>query len=142
MADSNCWIDFKRDPRLRKRAEQGWYGESSTSTIWLMPGPCPKNGYWTQWLLEWCTLRGIPYKDENYLTATADRTCRARVTQAQIKHFISFMYDDEPSYNDPARMTLWKGHASAVHRLVDLEVFVASELSPTRHYDLVADVFS
>ena len=140
MTESTCWIDYRRDRRTKKRNSEGWYGAPSQSNSYKIPGPCPKNGYWPSYLVEWCQSRGVPFRNDE-LGGDGSLITRAKVTKEQIQDFLAFMFDDVPCYNDPAEMLFWKGRASKVHSLIDVKVFVAQELRPKISYDLVADTW-
>lgn len=139
MTDTRCWIDFSTDRRTCRRNAEGWYETTSSGETIDLPGPCPKNGYWPGYLLQWAEQNRLVPKIE--YGADGSEITRVRVTKEQVQSFIAFMYDDVPAYCDPERMLLWKGRAGAVHRLVDLKAFVAQEFGARAKFALVADVW-
>ena len=139
MTESSCWIEFRKDRRRRKRNLEGWYGAHTESPIYGIPGPCPKNADWDYCLHKWCQSRNISVRDE--FGPGGSQITRATVTQAQILDSLAFMFDDEPSYNDPAQMLFWKGTRMPSTLLINVKVFVARELRPNISYQLVADTW-
>lgn len=140
MTDSRCWIDFKKDRRLKRRSEEGWYGPPSKSYTFGFPFGCPRNAYWANNLLDWCKRRRISYRDDEYGADGAAIT-RASVKKAQIKNFLAYMYGDDFKHADSGTIAFGKGRSSSVNSLNDLKAFVENELDPDATYELVADLW-
>lgn len=139
MTDSTCWIDYSADRRTCRRNTQGWYEITCADNTLRFAGPGPKNAYWPVLLRKWAEQNNLAPSIE--YGADGSEITRVSVTKAQVQSFIAYLYDDEPAYNDPARMLLWKGHAWAVHYLIDLKAFVAQEFSERAQFTLFADVW-
>jgi hypothetical protein len=133
MTERRCWVEFQSDKSLQLRVSRGEFGEAGSSPLGLFPPP-PDNNGWTEILLRWSRERHLTAKDEG-LTVTV------RVKKDQIEDFISFVYTDDPSYFNPAKMLTWKGRAYLANNLNDLRAFVAQQLSPRLWYELKADEF-
>jgi hypothetical protein len=85
-------------------------------------------------LKQWCEKRGIDFVDEGLII-------RAKVKKDQIIDFIEFVYGNDPSYTDPAKMLTWKGKAYLASSLTNLRAFAAQQLNPRLWYELNADEF-
>lgn len=133
MTETRCWVEYKSDHALQRKVEEGWFTDERGLYLPIahFPGR-PHMSLWPIALQEWAKMRGIAMKDidgENF---------SARVKKDQILDFINFVYADDTSYTDPARMLTWKGRAFLAHQLIDLRAFVVQELNSRLWYELIA----
>ncbi|WP_109485388.1 hypothetical protein [Occallatibacter savannae] len=134
MTEFNCWIDLTTDKRLKLRVEKGIFGGQFNSThVWF---PAPPNNYrcWPGVVAGWC-------KERNLNPVWERLDIRVTVTKAQIEDFIDYVYRDDASYWEPAKMLMWEGRAYLANSLTNLRAFVAQELNPKRTYELKADEY-
>jgi len=128
MTDYRCWVTYKNDKALQSKVRRGVFGKS----LPLDGFPAPSQGGWPGLLVQWCKKREIQFVDEGL-------TVRAKVKRDQIIDFIEFVYADDRSYNDPAKMLTWEGKAYLANSLTNLRAFAAQKLNPRLWYELVAD---
>lgn len=131
--ETRCWLEFDNDPELLVRIEAGEFeDEKSGFYPWTFP---PAGDYWTSIVADWCRKNDIPLVPIAHLVESAE------VTKAQISDFITFVYGENRSYQDPAHMLTWKGRAYLVDRYNNLKAFVAKELRDDVKYQLLVDEF-
>ncbi len=130
MTEHRCWVKFEKDRALQLRIKKGEFGENLPIEFF----PPSSKGYWPQILKDWCQSRGIEYFEEGL-------TISAKVKKEQIRDFIGFVYAEDSSYCDPAKMLTWKGIAYLANSLTNLRAFVEQQLNPRIWYELKADEF-
>ena len=137
MTDSRCWVTYENDQELQKKVEDGWFTEKETRYFALSDFP-PNHfniGYWPTVLREWCKENKLEIEQVDSLTIST------KIKKNQIEDFIQYVYGKDPSYNDPAKMLMWKGRAHHANYLIDLRALVAQYLDSTLWYELNADEF-
>lgn len=92
--------------------------------------PPSNKGYWTAVLPDWCKQADIAVEPGE----SAAFQIRARMKREHILAFISYLYDDDESYNNPEKMLTWKGEAYLVAPLVNFKAFVHQNLSKRLWY--------
>lgn len=133
MTQYRCWLTFETDRALQLKVKSGWYTDHDQTYLPISHFPPPRDYCWPGNLKSWCKNRGIEFSQVDGLTISA------KVKKHQVLDFIDYIYGDDPSYNDPAKMLMSKGKAYLAHSLVDLIAFVSQDLNPRLWYELFAD---
>lgn len=131
MTAYRCWLEFPTDRSLITRVKRGEFGDAPP--ISEFP-PRSSGSAWPSVLLEWSRIRGLDAVNDGLVVSVSAK-------KEMVEDFITFVYDKDSMYSDPARMLTWQGRAYLAHRLTDLRAFVAQQLSPRLRYLLKADEF-
>lgn len=136
MTMYNCWITYETDRSLQSRIKRGDFSNEGGPYIPItcLPAPSGNGACWPGILREWCRKDGVKFIDQGLIVS-------AKVKKQQIENFIQYVYADDPSYSDPAKMLTWKGRAYLANSLTNLRAFVAKELNSRLWYEIKADEY-